>query len=873
MQNTGTHPPRIARRVLLSFLREELAEEVLGDLEEKFYAIAKSKSLLRARLNYWYQVFNYVRPFAIKKSSPTYINQFAMFRNYFKIGYRNLLRHKGYSIINIGGLAVGIAVAMLIGLWIHDELSFDSYHPDRDKVAQVLQHQTFNGYRGTGNAIPFPLGPELRKSYGSDFKYIVMSSWTGEHILSQGEKMVSKTGNFMDVDAPRLLALGMVRGSLDGLKEPGSILLSQSTAKALFGDHDPVNEFMRIDNRHDVKVTGVYRDLPRNCGFNELTFIAPWDLYVSAEPWIQSARDNNQWGNNSFQLFVQIADHAEMAKVGEKIRNVKYDHVDEGDKVFKAEVVLHEMKDWHLRSNFENGVIKGGLIVYVWLFGIVGAFVLLLACINFMNLSTARSEQRAKEVGIRKSIGSVRRQLVSQFLSESLLVVLLSFVLAMGLVALFIPWFNVLAEKEIIFPLGNRYFWMMSVVFILFTGLIAGSYPALYLSSFQPVKVLKGTFRAGRFASIPRKILVVVQFTVSVSLIIGTIIVYNQIQFTKNRPLGYERNGIIMIEMRSPDFYGKYDALRHELKKSGAIEEMAESSSPLTGLWSHNGGFEWEGRDPDLQPEFATVWVTHDFGNTAGWQIREGRDFSRDFSTDSSAFIINEAAVRFMGIDDPIGKTVRWSGKDYKIIGVVKDMLMDSPFKPVKQAVYLLDYQNVNWIEMRLNPGNSVSRSLAEVEAVFKKILPNVPFDYQFADQEHARKFASEERIGQLSGIFAALAVLISCLGLFGLASFVAEQRTKEIGIRKVLGATVIGLWRMLSRDFVFLVLISCAIAIPIAYSVLDGWLKNYEYRTDISVLTFVVPVLGALVITLMTVSYQAVKAALMNPVKSLRSE
>jgi ABC-type antimicrobial peptide transport system permease subunit len=867
-------PPRLARKTLLAFLREDLTEEVLGDLDEKFYSLMNKGSVYRAKVNYWFQVFNYLRPFAIRKSQNTQLNHYSMFQNYFKIGYRNLLRNKGYSFINIGGLAVGIAVAMLIGLWIYDELSVGSYHPKADKVAQVLQHQTFNGHTGTQTAIPIPLGAELQKSYGDDFKYVVMSSWTGVHILTFGENAISKMGNYIDLDGPRLLALKMISGSLDGLKDPGSIMLSQSVAKALFGSTDPMNQLVRIDNKLDVKVTGVYEDLPENCDvFNELKFLAPWELYVASEPWIKYAKEKQQWGNNSFQLFVQISDQTEMDKVSDKIKNVKYDLVDEGEKVFKPQIVLLGMKDWHLRSDFEEGVQSGGRIEYVWLFGIVGAFVLLLACINFMNLSTARSEQRAKEVGIRKSIGSVRRQLVTQFLSESFLVVILAFLFSIGLVYVAIPWFNDLAGKQIVFPLSNIYFWSVSFSFIIVTGLLAGSYPALYLSSFQPVKVLKGTFRAGRYASLPRKVLVVLQFTVSVTLIIGTIIVYNQVQHTQNRPLGYDKNGMIMIEMRSPDFYGKYDLLRNELKKSGAIVEMAESSSPLTGIWSHNGGFDWDGRDPDLQPEFGTIWVSHDYGKTIGWTIKEGRDFSREFSTDSSALLINEAAVKFMDIEDPVGKTVRWSGKEYRIIGVVKDMVMENPYKAVKQTVYLLDYKNVNWIDLKLNPDYSLLESVAKAEAAFKKLLPDVPFDYQFAYEEHAKKFSAEVQVGRLSAIFAVLAVLISCLGLFGLASFVAEQRTKEIGIRKVLGASVAGLWKMLSRDFVALVIIACIIAIPLAYYGLSNWLERYEYRTHVSWWTFGISILGAVIITLATVSYQAIRAALMNPVKSLRSE
>jgi putative ABC transport system permease protein len=801
-----------------------------------------------------------------------------MIKNYLTIAFRSLQKNKASSFINIGGLAVGMAVAMLIGLWIYDELSFDKYHKNYDRIAQVMQHQTSNGYVYSDQSLPFPLGKELQTNYKGDFKYIAMASWEGEHILAFGEKKLSKPGIFMDRDGPAMLSLKMIKGSFDGLKDPGSILLSASTVKAIFGDADPVNKLMKIDNKMDVKVTGVYEDLPYNTQFTNLKFIAPWELYVISEPWIQRAKAENQWDNNSFQIFAQIADHTDFNTVDRKILNSKLNHVAPEDKKYKSQIFLHPMRDWHLRSHWDNnGVKTGGLIEYVWLFSIVGIFVLLLACINFMNLSTARSEKRAKEVGIRKAIGSVRGQLIGQFYCESLLVVVFAFLLSIVFVQLCLPWFNDVANKKMFIPWGNPLFWFAGIGFALFTGIIAGSYPALYLSSFQPVKVLKGTFRVGRFASLPRKVLVVLQFTISLALIIGTIIVYNQIQYSKNRPIGYNRNGLMMIEMKSPDFYGKFDLLRTDLKNSGAVVEFAESSSPLTAVWSNNGGFTWPGKDPNLDADFATIWVTHEFGKMIGWQFKEGRDLSREFATDSSAVVINESAVKFMGIKNPVGTMIKWGSsaraKSYKVVGVIKDMLMRSPYEAVKQTIYFLDYNNVNWMVLKLNPAKSPGESISKVEATFKKYIPSAPFDYKFVDSEFAAKFAAEERIGKLSTFFAALAIFISCLGLFGLASFVAEQRTKEIGIRKVLGASITNLWGMLSKDFVVLVIISCFIAAPVAWYFMNKWLLKYDYRTGISWWIFIAAGTGAMIITLLTVSFQAVKAALANPVKSLRSE
>lgn len=864
-------PPNLARKVLRSFLRDDLAEEVEGDLEEKFLLTARHQTHFRARINYWYQVIHYVRPFAIRKSKPTHSNHSAMIQNYFKIAWRNLNKNRGYSSINIGGLAIGMAVALLIALWIYDEWSFNRYHANFDSLAQVYQHQTFNGTVGTGSAIPRPLENVLRTDYGNEFKYLSMATWTGDHILTYGEQKVSKSGNYLQEDFPEMISLRMIKGVSKGLHDPSSVLLSESTSRALFGTADPINQTIRIDNKADVKVIGVYEDLPFNTRFKELDFIASWELYITQENWVKRALD--QWGNNSFQLFAQIAPQTSMEGISQKIRNVKVDH-DKEALEFKAEMFLFPMRDWHLRSDWKDGHQEGGRIQIVWLFGIIGTFVLLLACINFMNLSTARSEKRAKEVGIRMTIGSVRLQLVNQFLSESFLVVILSFFLALGIVLLALPWFNELADKRMEITWGNPWFWIISLLFIVITGLLAGSYPALFLSSFQPVKVLKGSFKMGRMAAIPRKVLVVLQFAVSVTLIIGTIIVYQQVQFTKNRPVGYDRQGLVMIPMKSPDFYGKYGILETDLKNSGAVIEFSESSSPLTEVWSNNGGFNWKGKDPALQTDFATIWVTPDYGKTVGWKIKEGRDFSTRFATDSSAMLLNESAVKFMGLkESPVGMDVDWNGHHYHVIGIVQDLLMQSPYDPVKQTVYTMDFENVNWINLKLNPTRSASESIGLIESVFRKHIPAAPFDYKFVDSEFAQKFAAEERVGKLSLVFAVLAIIISCLGLFGLASFVAEQRTKEIGVRKVLGATVINLWKMLSKDFLFLVIIACVLAVPVAYYLLQSWLMKFKYHTEISWWIFIAAAAGAMIITLATVSYQAIRAALMNPVNSLRSE
>ena len=801
-----------------------------------------------------------------------------MIKNYLKIAWRNLLKNKAHTFINVTGLSVGMAVAILIGLWIWDELSYDKYFQNHDTLVQVMQHQTFNGVRGTQTSIPLPLAPKLRESYtgpGKDFKYVVMSTWTQGHILAYKDKKLNKDGNYMQPEAPDMFALKMMKGTREGLKDPSSIILSAKLAKALFGDTDPMNQMVKVDNKDLVKVTGVYEDFPRNTSFNNIAFILPWDLYVSTNSWIK--HEQAEWGNNSWQIFAQLNPNANIDQVAARIKNLKFDALTvANDKLslsFKPALFLHPMNKWHLYSEFKNGVIVGGNIEFVWMFGIIGVFVLLLACINFMNLSTARSEKRAKEVGIRKTLGSLRQQLITQFFSESLLVSVFAFAFSIILVQLTLSWFNQVADKQMTILWSSPAFWIIGVIFTLLTGVVAGSYPAFYLSSFQPVKVLKGTFRAGRLAALPRKILVILQFTVSATLIIGTAVVFTQVQYTKNRPVGYNREGMIQVYHQTPDIHQHFDAVKYDLTKSGAISSIAESGSPITSIWSDQSGFSWQGMPPGLQPDMGVVGVTPDFGKTVSWQIKDGRDFSKEFLSDSSGLIVNETAVKFMSLKGPVGKVIKWGSGNYRIIGVIKDMVMTSPYEPVMPTVFYELKGGGSITNVRLNPRMGTSEALRKVEAVFRQYDPGSPFNYEFTDTTYAKKFADEERTGKLAGFFTFLAIFISCMGLFGMASFMAEQRTKEIGVRKVLGASVTNLWGLMSKEFIVLVFISLVIATPIAYHFMSGWLLRYKYHADLSWWIFGATALGAMIITLLTVSYQSLKAATANPVKSLRSE
>lgn len=870
-------PPRWATLLLRAFCPAHLANELEGDLDELFRQRVTTVGTRMARYRYAKDVLSLLKPSLMSGKPNEYPNltRTDMLQNYMKIAYRNLSKNRTYSAVNIVGLSVGMTTAILISLWMWDELSYNKYHGNYDRIARVMQHQTYNGTTTTATATPLPMRAALQSEHASEFTHIVSSSWTESHVLAVGDKKISRMGNCVEPEFPLMMSLRMIKGGATSLNNPTSALLSESVATALFGDEDPINKTLKVDNKNYFKVTGVYEDLPYDTEFRDVTFLLPWSFFLNEEPWVKRSETN--WGNNSFLLLVQIAPNTSFEQVSAKIENMKARHAKEEAR-FNPKAFLHPMSRWHLYSEWENGVAVRGRVQFVWLFGITGAFVLLLACINFMNLSTARSQKRAKEVGVRKAAGSMRSQLIAQFFSESIMVSMFAFVFALLLVQLLLPWFNQVADKQISFPWSNEKSWFIGICFTLITGLLAGSYPAIYLSGFRPVKVLKAGASslqpgAGRYAAVPRQALVIIQFTVSITLTIGTLVVLQQIRHAKDRPVGFNRAGLLTVAMNTPDLQAHPQALRQNVIQTGAALEMATSSSPTAEVWSSDASFSWAGKDPDQLGDLGTVGITQEYGNTVGWQVKQGRDFSRNFSTDRLAMVINESAVSFMGLKSAVGTPVQWNGDQYKIIGVIHDAVTGSPFMPIQPTVYMLKDSWASFIHIRLNPDLNTREALSKLEPVFKKYNPGSPFEYKFASDEYARKFQTEERIGQLSSTFASLAIFISCLGLFGLATFFAEQRRKEIGIRKVMGASITQLWQMLSKDFLLLVLIACLVATPIAYYLMHDWLQHYTYRTALSWWIFATAIVGALVITLITVSFQAIKAALLNPVKSLKNE
>jgi len=798
-----------------------------------------------------------------------------MIKIYLKSAWRNFTSKKWQSSLNIGGLAIGMAATLLIALWIYDELSYNKEFENYSTIARLMQSQIHSGEIDTGTNQPMQLAPVLRTTYGDHFKHIVTSSGINTMLLTLGEKKISRSGSFMEPGITEMLSLTMITGNRDALEEPNVILLSESTAKALFGTIPVSEKTIRLGTKTDLTVAGVYKDIAENTDFADLKFIIPWE-FLKAN---QNYEERLGWGNNWFQMYAQVHDRADMSATSKLIKNAKYDNIINGDNQAsiktKPVIFLHPMQKWHLYSRFENGVNTGGAIERVWLLGIIGLLILLLACINFMNLSTARSVKRAKEVGIRKTIGSIRHQLVTQFFSESLLIVSISFAIALLLVLLCQPFFNEVTRKSLDIPWTKIEFWFSCLLFIGTTSILSSSYPAFYLSSFDPAKVLKGAMGSSNGGKRLRKALVVFQFTISIVLILGTISIFRQIEFAKQRPLGYDKEGLLYVPINTSDIVEDFESLREELLRSPDILEVAASDVLVTGTFTTNGGFEWKGKDPSFSEEFNTLRATHGYGQMINWELKEGRNFSRDFKSDSLAFILNETAVRYMGLENPVGEYVKWgTNGNFKIIGVAKDMVTQSPYAAVRPMIFTLHYGNfLNFVNIKIKKGTGPKDALAHMKKIFAKYDPASPFNYSFMDEEYAQNFANEERMGKLISFFAVLAILISCLGIFGLSAFIAEQRTKEIGIRKVLGASVFGLWKLLSIDFVFLVLLSSVIATPIGYYCINNWIQNYTYSASLSIWIFIVAILGAVLITLITVSFQAVKAAVVNPIKSLRTE
>ncbi|MEJ1237218.1 ABC transporter permease [Chryseolinea sp. T2] len=870
MNDKLPQPPRLATWFLHLFLKNELRSEVTADLLEQYDEKLAGTSRFRANVNYWYQVVHYFRPFSIKAFRAPTTQSAMMYKSYTKTSLRGMMKNKLHTFINITGLSVGMAVAMIIGLWLWDELSFDKQFSRYDRIGQIKQTLINNGELQMWSNLPWPLTGEIRSNYSSDFEEIAMTTNYNVWLVAMGENKLYENGIFAEPQFLNIFDLPFISGNEQSLNDMSSVLVSKSLAEKLFKYEDAVGKTFSIDERMDVTISGVYEDFAKNSTFAGIQFIGAWEMIYRKNEWKNMT---DPWRPNMFFVYTLMHPGTSYQHASEKIRDVKLRNVNETLAKKKPALFIHPMSRWHLHDEFKEGKEAGGRIQYVWMFGTIGVFVMLMACINFMNLSTARSEKRAKEIGVRKAIGSLRRQLIVQFFFESVMTSLFSALIALLIVQLSLPWFNEIASKQMSLPWMNIKFWIGFFAFSVFVGILAGSYPAFYMSAIRTISVIKGVFKAGSGAFISRKVMVTVQFAISTLMIVGTAIVYMQIQHAKDRPMGYNSKGLISMWLPFNGTRERMDAVRNELINSGSVIGMAEAGSTTTVAYSSSSGFDWKGKDPNLSVDFNTNAVSHDYGKTINWTIMHGRDFSTDFPSDTSAIIINEAMARFIGLENPVGEIIRWHDHPLTVIGVVANIVNGNPYQEVRPNVYHLfeGYEGV--LIARLNPEMSATQAIAGMEKVVKKFDAGAPFTFQFVDDAYQEKFGNEERIGRLSTIFASLAIFISCLGIFGLSSFMAEQKSKEIGVRKILGASVFQLWKLMCKDFVLLVMIACVIAIPVAYLFLSQWLESFVYRTTLSWWVFAGSAGATLLIMLVTISWHTIQAARVNPSQSLRSE
>lgn len=797
-----------------------------------------------------------------------------MFKNYLKTTLRNLWRNKTYSFLNILGLSIGITCAALIFLWVEDELSWDHNHLKINRIYQVLENQHYDGKTYTFGATPGPLSPGM-KAEMPGLMNTTRLTWGQNKLFSLGDKSIYEDGAFADSNLLSIFTFPFAEGNISKVfSQPHSLVITEKMARKFFSqsaEHpaDPthpnqihvVGKTLKVDNKDDYTITGVLKDIPENSSVR-FSWIAPLEVYVKNNQWLL------EWGNNGIQTFVELAPSTSPATINKKL----YGYIQTKASDAVARPFLISMNNWRLRNHFEEGKQTGGRIQYVRMFTIIAWIILLIACINFMNLATARSEKRAREVGVRKVLGAEKRMLVTQFIGEAIFMAFLSVLFSLLMLLLLLPAFNTLVEKHLVLGLGNPSHIIALAAIILICGLVAGSYPALYLSSFNPVSVFKGLKLKGGSAAFIRKGLVILQFTISIVLIISTIIIFQQIQHVKNRELGYNKDNLVQTNVQG-DLVKHFGAVRQDLIGTGSVKDAGLASLGMLWMGSSSSNYSWQGKDPNKKILITQDGIDPNYIPTVGLQLIQGRNFLPIAEHDSMSFIINETLAKMMGMENPVGQIIKQDTTAFKVVGIVKDFVYGDMYGKSDPLIFYCKPEWADYVYIKLKNDNKPEDALAKIEKVMKADNPGYPFDYRFVDEDFNNQFKTEALIGKLSRVFACLAIVISCLGLFGLAAYTAERRTREIGIRKVLGASVPRITRLLSKDFMWLVIISAIVAFPLSWWAMHNWLQNYAYRIQISWWVFFVAGLMAIMIALMTISFQAIKAALSNPVKNLRTE
>lgn len=864
--NNNITPPELATRLLQLFLREDLAEEVLGDLEEKYFITTQTQSTTKAKLNYWYQVLNYLRPFAFKNYRSN-SNYFIMYQHNFKLTLRNFLKYKSSFLINLAGLTSGLICTFLILLWVMDELSINKFHTKDDQIYQVYMHHEESGKLRSGPATPSQLAQALAEQYPEIIHGVedTDTDWFANNFaLSNGKEVIKAPGKFCGKNYFDLFSYPLKHGNSKLVfDDKKSIVISEQLAVKLFGTTENVIgkslNWHLLHEEGEATVTGILQTLPT-------TSTEHFEFALPFENFMEILGDGVHWGNYTSYTFVELAPGTNISQLNDKIANF----IKAKRPGINVTPFVTKYSDLYLHGNFENGIQSGGRILYVTLFSIIALFILIIACINFMNLSTARASRRLKEIGVKKSLGASRKSLISQFLTESIVISLLSMILAVAFVMLLLPYFNQLTGKQLTIQVSYNMI-LMALGAALCTGLLAGSYPALYLSGFIPIQIFKGKLKSTFGEAWTRKGLVVFQFIVSIVMIVGVLVVYKQMQFIQSKNLGMNRENVLKIPVEGT-VVKKLDTFIKEVEQIPNVISASSSSHNFISNTNSTTGVSWEGKDPDVEILFEQARSYYGIIETLGMEIIEGRDFSSNYADENSKIIFNETAIKTMRIENPIGKTVNMWGDDKEIIAVVKDFNYASLHEKVQPMLFHFNTDFLPNAYIKIN-GQHMAETLAEIQSFYQEFNPGYTLDYEFLDQNYQAQYLSEQQVASLTKIFAFVAIIISCLGLFGLAAFTAERRQKEIGIRKILGAGHFKIIRLLSGDFTKMVITAIFIAIPLSYFLAQNWLANFAYHIELSWWIFVISSVAALAIALLTVSFQTLKAAQVNPVECLKNE
>ena len=790
-----------------------------------------------------------------------------MFRNYLKTAWRNLLRNKQYSMLNIVGLSIGLAVALLIGLWTWNAFQFNKNFKNYNSIGSVMVTGTYSGEKQTDPICSPPFAATLRNKYGNYFRHVALLTHPGNSIFAYKDNKVEDMGVYADADFFSIFQPKILQGNYSPKNADEGVFISESLSRKIFGNRNAVGRSLKVNGGNNLLVKGVYEDFPEQSSFHgSVQYIAPLDFYLSTLPNKDEVLQN--WNENMFSLYVQLNPAFSAEQVSRKIKEMAAAY--ETD--IRPEVLIHPMSRWHLYGTFKNGKNTGGLIHILYLFMGIGMGVLLLAITNFVNLATAQNAGRATEVGVRKAIGAGRKSLIVQFLVESLMFVFLSGLLALVLAAAAVPVFQRLLGTAIRFPFLDPQFLLLYLLVLLLTGFVGGFYPAFYLSSFQTIKVLKGQSTINGKAWL-RKSLIVCQFFIATVLVFLTLIVWRQIDFVQSRPVGYNQKGLVYFNTKDTSFIRHFHVFRTELIHAGAVNNAAIATAPVYQVRLGSGGFDWKGSRDNQNAIFGTTSVSPDFATTVGWRFVKGRNFSVQHPSDSAGIILNEAAANYIGSPAQVGNSIRYRGNDFTVVGIVKNPIMNGPFDNISPGVFFFDRGQGNFVTMRLNPGVSPSASIAKITRIYQKYSPDYPLNLLFVDAQYGNAFVDIERSARLISIFSVLSIFIAVLGLFGLSSYAVEQKRKEIGIRKVLGASILSLWNLFVKEFLLLLTVSFALAVPVSLILMNNWLASFDYRTAVVPSMFIIGIGLSVLIALLAISFRILKAVKVNPVRNLRTE